>query len=285
VSRRRRAGDSLRKGVYVLPNLITSGSLFAGFYSIVQSHFGRYETAAFAIIAGVVLDGLDGRVARMTHTTTKFGVEYDSLADLVTFGVAPAFLVYGWALSPFDRWGWLAAFLYLVCGALRLARFNVQVNTVEKGKFNGLPIPAAATFVSSCILFITYLQHIETDAGVGTRSDILSWLSGVSAGMDDYRPFVVLVTIYVLALLMVSTVKFNSFKDLDPFLKRPFNTLVVFIFGTLLLFSEPQIMIFFAIAGYVISGPIGEILGRLRRGGKKKPEESEKGTDDGHDAD
>jgi CDP-diacylglycerol--serine O-phosphatidyltransferase len=284
VSRRHSAGDSLRKGVYVLPNLITSGSLFAGFYSIVQSHFGRYELAAYAIIAGVVLDGLDGRVARMTHTTTKFGVEYDSLADLVTFGVAPAFLVYGWALSPFDRWGWLAAFLYLVCGALRLARFNVQVNTVEKGKFNGLPIPAAATFVASCILFISYLQQIDHER-VGARADLLGWLSGLSTAMDDYRPFVVLITIYILALLMVSTVKFNSFKDLNPFLKRPFNTLVVFIFAMLLLFSEPQIMIFLAIAGYVVSGPLGELMSRFRRGGKKKPEESEKGKEDGHDAD
>ncbi len=284
MSRRERAGDSLRKGVYVLPNLITSGSLFAGFYSIVQSHFGRYELAAFAIVAGVVLDGLDGRVARMTHTTTKFGVEYDSLADLVTFGVAPAFLVYGWALSPFDRWGWLAAFLYLVCGALRLARFNVQVNTVEKGKFNGLPIPAAATFVASCILFVTHLQQVDVDGG-GARSDILGWLSGVSSAMDAYRPFVVLITIYILALLMVSTVKFNSFKDLNPFLKRPFNTLVVFIFAMLLLFSEPQIMIFLAIAGYVVSGPIGELTNAMRRGRGKKTETSEKGNDDGHDAD
>lgn len=284
MSRRHRAGDSLRKGVYVLPNLITSGSLFAGFYSIVQTHFGRYEHAAFAIIAGVVLDGLDGRVARMTHTTTRFGVEYDSLADLVSFGVAPAFLVYGWALSPFDRWGWLAAFLFLVCGALRLARFNVQVNTVEKGKFNGLPIPAAATFVASCILFITYLQHIEIESG-GSRSDILGWLSGVSAAMDAYRPFVVLLAIYILAFLMVSTVKFNSFKDLDPFLKRPFNTLVVFIFGTLLLFSEPQIMIFFAITAYIISGPVGELIGAMRRGRTKNTDDNEKGNEDGHDAD
>jgi CDP-diacylglycerol--serine O-phosphatidyltransferase len=284
VSRRHRAGDSLRKGVYILPNLITSGSLFAGFYSIVMSHIGRYETAAYAIIAGVVLDGLDGRVARMTHTTTKFGVEYDSLADLVTFGVAPAFLVYGWALSPFDRWGWLAAFLFLVCGALRLARFNVQVNTIEKGKFNGLPIPAAATFVASCILFITHLQQIEL-AGGGMRNDLLGWLAGVSSAMEAYRPFVVLITIYVLALLMVSTVKFNSFKDLDPFLKRPFNTLVVFIFAAMLLFSEPQIMIFFAIAGYVVSGPVGELMSRFRRGDRKKPEEKDKGNEDGHDAD
>ena len=284
MSRRQQAGDSLRKGVYILPNLITSGSLFAGFYSIVQSHFGRYELAAYAIIAGVVLDGLDGRVARLTHTTTRFGVEYDSLADLVTFGVAPAFLVYGWALSPFDRWGWLAAFLYLVCGALRLARYNVQVNTVEKGKFNGLPIPAAATFIASCILFIAHLQQIEIEGG-GTRADILGWLSGVSSAMDAYRPFVVLITIYILALLMVSTVKFNNFKELNPFLKRPFNTLVIFIFSMLLLISEPQIMIFLAITGYVVSGPIGELFTRLRRGGKKKPDESEKGNDDGHDAD
>lgn len=152
MKKRERREDSVARGIYILPNLITSGSLFAGFYSIAATYNGQFEKAAMAIIAGVVLDGLDGRVARMTRTTTRFGVEYDSLADLVSFGVAPAFLVYGWALSQFGRWGWLAAFLFLICGALRLARFNVQINTVEKGQFNGLPIPAAATFVASIIL-------------------------------------------------------------------------------------------------------------------------------------
>jgi len=247
-----RGGDGLRRGVYVLPNLITSGSLFAGFHSIASTYNGRFDTAAIAIIVGVVLDGLDGRVARMTHTTTRFGVEYDSLADLVSFGVAPAFLVYGWALSAFGRWGWLAAFLYLICGALRLARFNVQINTVEKGQFNGLPIPAAATFVASMILLFYYL------------------------GMTDrFRHFAVVLMIYVLAFLMISTVKFYSFKDLEPFRRRPFNTLVVFVFLALLLAAEPQVMIFVFVSGYILSGPVGEVVRAIRRR-RTKHIESEK---------
>jgi len=254
-----RGGDGLRRGVYVLPNLITSGSLFAGFHSIASTYNGRFDTAAIAIIVGVVLDGLDGRVARMTHTTSRFGVEYDSLADLVSFGVAPAFLVYGWALSAFGRWGWLAAFLYLICGALRLARFNVQINTVEKGQFNGLPIPAAATFVASMILLFYYL------------------------GMTDrFRHFAVVLMIYVLAFLMISTVKFYSFKDLEPFRRRPFNTLVVFVFLALLLAAEPQVMIFVFVSGYILSGPVGEVVRAIRRR-RTKHIESEKPIH-GHDA-
>jgi len=173
--RRIRREDGISRGIYVLPNLITSGSLFAGFYSIAATYTGQFGKAATAILVGVVLDGLDGRVARMTKTTTKFGVEYDSLADLVSFGVAPAFLVYGWALARFGRWGWLAAFLYLICGALRLARYNVQVHTVEKGKFNGLPIPAAATFVASMILFFYYLGGPETSSISRCSSPFTFW--------------------------------------------------------------------------------------------------------------
>lgn len=253
-----RERDGLRRGVYVLPNLLTSGCLFAGFYSIASTYTAHFEKAAMAIVAAAIFDGLDGRVARMTGTTTKFGVEYDSLADVVAFGVAPAFLVYGWALSAFGRWGWLAAFLYLICGALRLARFNVQINTVEKGKFNGLPIPAAAICVASIIMLFFYL-----------------------GGSGSYKHFAVLLTIYVLAFLMVSTIRFSSFKDLEPFRRRPFNTLVVFVFLALLLAAEPQVMIFVLISAYIVSGPVGEVVRMLRR--KGKTEESEKKIH-GHDA-
>ena len=251
--------DGISRGVYVLPNLITSCSLFAGFYSIAATYTGQFENAATAIIAAVVLDGLDGRIARMTRTTTKFGVEYDSLSDVVACGVAPAFLVYGWALSRFGRWGWLAAFLFLICGALRLARFNVQVNTVERGKFNGLPIPAAATFVASMILLFYYL-----------------------GGIGSFKHVAVLLSIYVLAFLMVSTVRYDSFKDLEPLRRRPFNTLVVFIFLALLLFAEPQVMIFLFYSAYIVSGPVGELV-RALRGRREITDESEK-TVHGHDA-
>jgi CDP-diacylglycerol--serine O-phosphatidyltransferase len=224
--------------VYVLPNLITSGGLFAGFHSIASTYNGNFERAAIAIVVGAILDGLDGRIARMTHTTTRFGVEYDSLADLVTFGVAPAFLVYGWALSGFGRWGWLAAFLFLICGALRLARYNVQINTAEKGKFNGLPIPAAAVFVASMILLHYYL-----------------------GGLGGFKHFAVLLAI-----------KFNAFKDLEPFRRRPFNTLVVFIFLAMLLVAEPQVMIFVFASSYIVSGPVGEVVDMIRRRRRKHVE-------------
>jgi CDP-diacylglycerol--serine O-phosphatidyltransferase len=261
--RRIRRKDGISRGIYVLPNLITSGSLFAGFYSIAATYTGQFEKAAIAVIVGGILDGLDGRVARMTRTTTQFGVEYDSLADLVCFGVAPAFLVYGWALSRFGRWGWLAAFLYLICGALRLARYNVQVHTVEKGKFNGLPIPAAATFVASMILLFYYL-----------------------GGSGNFKHIAVLLAIYVLAFLMISTVKYNNFKDLEPFRRRPFNTLVVFIFLALLMAAEPQVMIFLFVSAYIVSGPVGELVRALRgRWGRTRESETDVHGHDAHGED
>jgi CDP-diacylglycerol--serine O-phosphatidyltransferase len=250
-----RGGDGLRRGVYVLPNLITSASLFAGFHSIASTYNGNFERAAIGIVVAAILDGLDGRVARMTHTTTRFGVEYDSLSDLVSFGVAPAFLAYGWALSAFGRWGWLAAFLYLICGALRLARYNVQITTAEKGKFNGLPIPAAGVFVAAMIL-------LYYDLG----------------GSGSFRHFAVLLTIYALAFLMVSTIKFYAFKDLEPFRRRPFNTLVVFVFLALLVAAEPRVMIFVFGCLYIVSGPVGEVVAMIRRR-RRKHVEREKPVD------
>ena len=154
--------ENLRKGVYILPNLFTTGTLFAGYYSIVSAMNGQYEKAAWFILIATVFDGLDGQVARMTNTTSRFGVEYDSLADLVAFGVAPGLLMYSWALTTFGKLGWLAAFLYVVCGALRLARFNVQVETVESKRFVGLPIPSAAWMVASCGLLFYYLRGTGT---------------------------------------------------------------------------------------------------------------------------
>jgi len=247
-----RTHDSIRRGVYILPNLLTSGCLFMGFYSLASTYTGAFEKAAIAIIVAAVFDALDGRVARATGTMTRFGVEYDSLADVIAFGTAPAFLVYGWALSGFGRWGWMASFLFCICGALRLARFNVQVNTAEKGKFNGLPIPAAAIFVASIVMLFYYLK-----------------------GSGSFKHITVLLTIYVLAFLMISTVKFNSFKDLEPFRRRPFNTLVVFVFLGLLLFMEPQVMIFLLISAYIISGPVGELYRMLWSKGKTGEEEKE----------
>lgn len=240
--------EGLRKGVYLLPNLFTTGSLFAGFYGIIATMNGRYDVAAWFILISSIFDALDGKVARMTGTTSRFGVEYDSLADLVAFGVAPGLLMYSWALKPFGKLGWLAAFLYVVCGALRLARFNVQVDTVESKRFLGLPIPAAASMVATCVLLFYHL-----------------------GGSGSIRKVSVLILIYVLALLMVSNVRYYSFKDPDLVKRQPFGFLVLLIFLIIVVVAEPQIMLFSLMSCYALSGPASYLfrlpfLRRLHKG-------------------
>lgn len=234
---------SLRKGVYILPNLITSASLFGGFYSIIAAFDGQFENAAVAILISAVLDGLDGRVARMTGTTSRFGVEYDSLADLVAFGLAPGILIFTWALRPFGRYGWLAAFLYVVCGALRLARFNVQIGTIESKRFNGLPIPAAAALVATTVLMFF----------------------SIGRGQEMAKHITVLALVYLLAFFMVSNVKFYSFKELNLSQRMPFRLLVGLILLFIVVAAEPTIMLFVLSFGYVISGPITTLIDRRKR--------------------
>lgn len=240
--------ESLRKGVYILPNLFTTGSLFAGFYGIVATMDGKFLTAAWFILISSIFDGLDGKVARLTGTTSKFGVEYDSLADLVAFGVAPGLLMYSWALKPFGKLGWLAAFLYVVCCALRLARFNVQVTTVESQRFVGLPTPAAASIVSSCILLFYEL-----------------------GGSGTIRKVSVLILIYVLALLMVSNFRYHSFKDPEMLKRRPFGLLVALVFLIIVIVAQPEISLFSLFFLYMISGPIGFLLTLMRRSRRGGP--------------
>ena len=240
--------ENLRKGVYILPNLFTTGSLFAGYYSIISVMNGRYETAAWFILVATVFDGLDGKVARMTNTTSRFGVEYDSLADLVAFGVAPGLLMYSWALTSFGKLGWLAAFLYVVCGALRLARFNVQVETVESKRFVGLPIPSAAWMVAACVLLFYYL-----------------------GGTDTIKQISVVVLVYCLAFLMVSNVQYYSFKDPELVKRQPFGFLVLAIFIIVVIVARPEIMLFVFALAYVASGPVSALFGLVRK--KKAPTE------------
>lgn len=239
---RRRASSSLRKGVYVLPSLITTGGLFAGFYSVIASFRGDFFVAAVAILIANVFDILDGRVARLTNTTSRFGIEYDSLADLVAFGVAPGILVYRWALEPWGSWGWLAASLYVTCGALRLARFNVQYDNAEKRHFVGLPIPAAAEVIASTVLLYCYLG---------------------GEGVTHKHALLLLVT-YVLAGLMVSNLKYFSFKETELYRRQPFWMLVAVIVVLKLLIAEPQIMLFAGFSLYASSGPLRWVVKRLR---------------------
>jgi CDP-diacylglycerol--serine O-phosphatidyltransferase len=233
--------ENLRKGVYVLPNLITSGSLFAGFYVIIASTDGNFVRAAWFILLSAILDGLDGKVARLTGTTSKFGVELDSLADMVAFGVAPGVLMYTWALKPFGKLGWLAAFLYVVCGALRLARFNVQVSTVESKRFVGLPIPAAASIVATCVLLFYQL------GGTGTIKKVS-----------------VVLLVFLLAFLMVSNIKYFSLKDPDLFKRQPFMLLVGAIMLLIVIVAQPEIMLFTIGMIYLASGPVGYLFQRRK---------------------
>ena len=237
----------LRKGVYILPNLITTAGLFAGFYSIISSLHGDFLVAAIAIMAANVFDALDGRVARVTNTTSRFGIEYDSLCDLVAFGVAPGLLVYCWALEPWGTFGWLAASLYVTCGALRLARFNVQLDNVEKRHFIGLPIPAAAEVVASTVMLYYFF------GGEGAT----------------FRHLIVLVMVYALAGLMVSNFRYFSFKEIDIHHRQPFWVLLVVILALKLLIAEPQICLFAIFILYAASGPARSLWLYGRRIGRR----------------
>jgi CDP-diacylglycerol--serine O-phosphatidyltransferase len=248
--RKKRPRDKKSKGIFLLPNLFTSASLFGGFYAIIAAIHGRYEAAAVAIIISGVFDGLDGRIARFTHTTSPFGTQYDSLSDLVAFGVAPGILAYSWAMEPFGRLGWLAAFMYVICGALRLARFNVQTNA-KSNTFKGLPIPAAACVIATLILFTHAIGKVP-----------------------DNNPYIIIFMMYALSFLMVSSIDYLSFKEFHIRDKKPFNVLVSVILIFIVIAYKPKIMLFLIALIYVLSGPIMTFYrwhGRRYR--SKEPEE------------
>jgi len=229
-------------GAYIVPNLFTTGNLFSGFFGIVSSINGRFETAAVAILVSCVFDILDGKVARLTRATSRFGVEYDSLADLVAFGVGPGILMYLWALKPFGRLGWLAAFLFLACGALRLARFNVQVDKVSKKYFVGLPIPGAASMVATTVLFL----H--------------DWKLTSSMASD----IPLLVVTYLLGFLMVSTVPYYSFKDIEGLKAKPLPVLFGIVVLVTIIALHPGLVLFLLLLIYVLAGPVTYLILHLR---------------------
>lgn len=236
--------DKMKKGIYILPNLFTTAGLFAGFYAVIASMKGRYELAAIVILVAVVLDTMDGRIARLTRTTSKFGAEYDSLSDLVAFGVAPSIMMYNWSLSSFGKWGWLIAFLFVVCGALRLARFNVQIGLIESRVFNGLPIPAAASALASTVLLYYKL-----------------------GGVDRFQHLVIPIGMFIFALLMVSNIKYYSFKDLNWLAKKPLTSFLAIILILIIVAAEPQIMVFTFLLGYSLSGPAWFVYRLAKRHG------------------
>ena len=241
-----------KRGIYLLPSIITTFALFAGFYSIVASINGDFTLAAISIMVAMLWDTLDGRVARLTNTQSAFGAEYDSLSDLVSFGVAPALLVYEWSLSDLGRFGWLAAFIYLACAALRLARFNTQVGATDKRYFQGLPSPASAGVIASMI-WLKFWNFEYFDIGVVS----LSYYIGVA------------ITI-LCGLLMVSNVRYFSFKEFDSTDKASFRFLLLTVLSLIVLLYKPNIVLFTGFFIYMLSGPFITIFGINKRRQQKK---------------
>ncbi len=239
----------MRRGIYILPNLFTTGNLFCGFWAIISVFQERFFYAAIAILLAAVFDVLDGKVARLSGATSKFGIQYDSLADLVSFGIAPALLAFSWALREYGKFGWLAAFLFVVCGALRLARFNVQTSSGEVKYFKGLPIPAAASMIALTILL--YHRLIET-----------GWVKDI----------VILVMIYVLAFLMVSTIRYLSFKELNLAKRKPFSIFIFVVLTMIVIVMEPTIVLFGFVLFYIFSGPANMLIAWQKKKALKKME-------------
>jgi CDP-diacylglycerol--serine O-phosphatidyltransferase len=224
------------KGIYLLPNAFTTAALFCGFFAIVNAMNHQFETAAIAIFASLVLDGMDGRVARMTNTQSAFGEQYDSLADMVSFGVAPALVAYEWALKDLGKWGWLAAFTYCAGAALRLARFNVNTGVVDKKFFQGLPSPAAGALMAGFI-------WLADDNKIPVRDTLIPWIT-------------FFIAVYA-GLTMVSNARFYSGKALDVRYRVPFGVMVLMILTFVLISSNPPLTLFgvfvvYSISGYVI---------------------------------
>lgn len=233
-----------RRGIYLLPNLFTTGALFGGFYAIINAMNGRYEVAAIAIFVAMVLDGLDGRVARLTNTQSAFGAEYDSLADMVSFGVAPALVMFSWSLSSLGKFGWAASFIYVACAALRLARFNTQIETADKRFFTGLASPAAAAVVAGVV-----------------------WVCNEDAVMTDIPQYLTIIFAIIttgVGVLMVTNIPYHSFKGIDLKGRVPFvmMLLVVLVFVVLSIYPSGLLLLCFGI--YALSGPIQALVGKTK---------------------
>ncbi|MEJ5300351.1 MAG: CDP-diacylglycerol--serine O-phosphatidyltransferase [Thermodesulforhabdaceae bacterium] len=235
-NKRKKNDDNIskaRRGIYILPNLLTTGNLFAGFVSIISTIHGEYEKAAIAILVSWIFDILDGKVARLSKATSRFGIEYDSLADLVAFGVAPGLLIYMWALTELDRLGWLAAFAFVACGALRLARFNTMATTEAKQYFLGLPIPGAAGMIASLVLFL-HPHYPKPQEGV---SMILMFVT------------------FALSALMVSSIRYSAFKELDFIKTKPIRATFAIVMLIVVIAAKPRMIVFAGLLSYVLSGP------------------------------
>jgi CDP-diacylglycerol--serine O-phosphatidyltransferase len=243
------------RGIYLLPNLFTTAALFAGFYAIVAAMNGHYVAAPVAIFIAMVLDGIDGRVARMTNTQSAFGAEYDSLSDMVSFGLAPALVVYAWALEHLGKLGWLAAFIYAAAAALRLARFNTQVHVADKRYFQGLASPAAAAIVAGLV----WINH-----DLGIEGETMRWVAFVLT--------------LAAGLLMVSNIRYHSFKGLDLRGKVPFVAILIVVLVYVTITIDPPKVLFFGFLLYALSGPVLTVYLRQRKRRVRHNDEADSGT-------
>ncbi len=229
------------RGIYLLPNLFTTAGLFAGFYAIIAAIRADFDAAASAVFIAMVMDGLDGRIARLTQTQSDFGAEYDSLADMVSFGLAPALVIYQWSLLDMGKLGWMVAFIYAACGALRLARFNTQIGIQDKRYFQGLPSPAAAACLAGWV-----------------------W-TGVSNGLNPTLvTSMALPLTFICGILMASTVRYYSFKEFDLQGKVPFVVMLVLVLIFAFIAIDPPTILFGGFVIYALSGPV-MTLGKLRQ--------------------
>ena len=242
-----------RRGIYLLPNLFTTSALFAGFYSIIAAINGRFEAAAIAVFVAMIMDGMDGRIARLTNTQSEFGVQYDSLSDLISFGLAPALLIYQWSLFDLGKLGWSAAFIYTAAAALRLARFNTQAGTEDKRYFQGLASPPAAALIAGIVWF-------------GDNYG----LSGDSVALLITLPITV-----ITGILMVSNIRYHSFKQIDLKGRIPFVTVMMLVLVFFLFSSNPPLVLASAALCYACSGPVFTLIMIRKHRASRKSIESE----------
>lgn len=235
-----------RRGIYLLPTMITLGALFAGFYAIIVALHGLYESAVLALFVAMLLDGLDGRVARLTNTQSAFGAELDSLADMVSFGVAPALIMFSWALQPLGRWGWAIAFVYAACAAMRLARFNTEIGKGSNSAFKGLASPAAAAVMVSFVWCLSELGYVDKPQPL-----LLSLLAAVLTA--------------VVGMAMVTNIGYRSFKEIDLRGRVPFVVLVIIIAGFTLVMIDPPTVLLLVSGAYAASGPFVVITDCIKR--------------------
>ena len=247
-----------RRGIYILPSTFTIGNIFCGFYAIIASFKGEFYIAAMLIGIAFILDSLDGRIARLTHSTSPFGKQFDSLADIISFGVAPSLLIFSWAFTNLGRVGWLTSLIFIICGAMRLARFNIQKSHADSRYFIGLPIPATAFFLATMVFY--YPNQIESK----TTAIFIMGL------------------VYLVSFLMISKLRYRSFKDIEFHKRKPYFTIIIIALFFWLVLIHPQVILLALSSSFVLSGILSKMLALRRRRKLLKPSPQEEKVAEEH---